>query len=307
MGFMDTLMSELRLGIMGMSDGNGHPYSWAAICNGYHPEAMADCPFPVIPRYLAGRAVPGNLVEGARVTHVWTQDRKVSEHIASASRINTVVDGYTEMIGHVDAVLLARDDAENHLRMSGPFIEAGLPVYIDKPIALDRQTLDAILALEQYPGQVFSCSAVRYAREMQVTKTHREEMGGITAVYATTPKTWRTYAAHIVEPVLAALGDPGEVAASCTFAGGGKTIVIIEWSSGVAAVFAALGSSDAPLQMTVHGTKKTMTYSFSNTYDAFKASLEAFVQGVRQGRQIIGRREFEQVVDIIERGMKKGA
>ncbi len=35
-----------NLGIIGMSPGNGHPYSWAAIFNGYNKEKMAKCPFP---------------------------------------------------------------------------------------------------------------------------------------------------------------------------------------------------------------------------------------------------------------------
>ena len=41
---------EIRLAMLGMVDGNGHPYSWSAIFNGYHREAMADCPFAGISR-----------------------------------------------------------------------------------------------------------------------------------------------------------------------------------------------------------------------------------------------------------------
>src|SRR5690554_2257137 len=42
----------IRLGVIGLSDGNGHPYSWSAIVNGYDPVAMQACEFPVIPEYL---------------------------------------------------------------------------------------------------------------------------------------------------------------------------------------------------------------------------------------------------------------
>ena len=45
-----------RLGAIGLSPGNGHPYSWAAIFNGYDTASMADCPFPAIPEYLATQA-----------------------------------------------------------------------------------------------------------------------------------------------------------------------------------------------------------------------------------------------------------
>ena len=66
---------KLRLGLLGMSSGNGHPYSWSAICNGYDPLLMEDCGFPVIPRYLEKQKYPDDFIHEATVTHVWTQDR----------------------------------------------------------------------------------------------------------------------------------------------------------------------------------------------------------------------------------------
>ena len=45
-------MEDIKIGIIGMSHGNGHPYSWSAIVNGYDHEYMKDCPFPVIQDYL---------------------------------------------------------------------------------------------------------------------------------------------------------------------------------------------------------------------------------------------------------------
>ena len=42
----------IRLAMLGMVEGNGHPYSWSAIFNGYDRAAMAKCPYPTIPDYL---------------------------------------------------------------------------------------------------------------------------------------------------------------------------------------------------------------------------------------------------------------
>ena len=36
-------MKELRLGVVGLSEGNGHPYSWSAIFNGCDMAYMKDC------------------------------------------------------------------------------------------------------------------------------------------------------------------------------------------------------------------------------------------------------------------------
>ena len=40
--------NHIRLGIIGMTEGNGHPYSWSAMFNKFDREAMPrECPFPV--------------------------------------------------------------------------------------------------------------------------------------------------------------------------------------------------------------------------------------------------------------------
>ena len=41
-----------------MSEGNGHPYSWSAIFNGYNRDEMKNCIFPVIPEYLNNQVFP---------------------------------------------------------------------------------------------------------------------------------------------------------------------------------------------------------------------------------------------------------
>ena len=47
---------RIRLAMLGMVEGNGHPFSWSAIINGrYDAEAMARCGYPVIPQYLGAQ------------------------------------------------------------------------------------------------------------------------------------------------------------------------------------------------------------------------------------------------------------
>jgi len=47
---------NIRIAMLGMIEGNGHPYSWSAIINGrYDTRAMARCPYPVIPQYLSAQ------------------------------------------------------------------------------------------------------------------------------------------------------------------------------------------------------------------------------------------------------------
>ena len=85
------MSKRIKLGIIGLSEGNGHPYSWAAICNGFDSVVIKDCPFPVIPEYLSKKVYPDEfLTDIAQVTHIWTQDKILSKQIASSSLITNI-------------------------------------------------------------------------------------------------------------------------------------------------------------------------------------------------------------------------
>ena len=72
---MSDTGQELRLAMLGMIEGNGHPYSWSAIVNGYDPAAMAaQCTYPGIIEYMSKQPLEKVRIPGARVTHVWTDD-----------------------------------------------------------------------------------------------------------------------------------------------------------------------------------------------------------------------------------------
>ena len=110
----------IRLGMIGASEGNGHPYSWSAIFNGYNPKEMQKCGYPVIPAYLNNQCWPDAQIFGATVSSVWTQDLQLSRQIAQASCIGHVSLSLDELKDRVDGVLLARDDSENHLDIAAP-------------------------------------------------------------------------------------------------------------------------------------------------------------------------------------------
>ncbi|MFA5865792.1 MAG: hypothetical protein WC975_14050 [Phycisphaerae bacterium] len=59
----------LKLVMLGMVDGNGHPYSWSAIFNGYDPIEMAKCPYAGIPAYLDKEPKDTLQIPGTHVTH----------------------------------------------------------------------------------------------------------------------------------------------------------------------------------------------------------------------------------------------
>jgi predicted dehydrogenase len=294
----------LNLGIIGLSEGNGHPYSWSAIFNGYNPSEMRCCPFPAIPDYLSRQVFPIDGLSQARVTHIWTQDRTLSQQVADASLIPHVVDDLASLIGQVDAVLLARDDAEHHLAMATPFLEAGLPIYIDKPIAYDGATLKAIYDLQRFSGQVFTCSALAYAKEFQLTPAQRDVIGEVRHVDAVVMKDWLKYGVHVIDPVLRIIGEQGKLSRVEAFVHADRRVVAAGWESGLTATFSALGGATSPIAIRLFGTRGSMTLTFQDTFFAFKRALEVFVEGVGKPSGGTPFQEAARVVELIERGQR---
>ena len=295
-------MHELKFGIIGLSPGNGHPYSWAAICNGYNPVIMQDCPFKGIPKYLAQHKFPEETISDVRVSHVWTQDEKASRHIAAASLIENVVSDFREMIGEVDAVLLARDDADNHYSIARPLIEAGLRIYIDKPLAFEKKEAEKIYDLQVYDSQIFTCSALAYAAELQLTPEDREGIGPIRVVEAEVVKDWDKYAVHIIEPVLNIIGRDRIIRKVKVESNGDGRCVAIVWDGGLVTLFKSLGSQPGEILINIVGDRGSKKLVFNDAFTAFKSALQDFVDVVRKSKTAPKRDHVLQIVEILEAG-----
>lgn len=294
----------LRFGIIGLSEGNGHPYSWSAICNGYDVDQMKKCGFPVIPEYLAEHDWPSARLQRVQVTHVWTQERRLSEQVARCCRIEHIVDRPEQMLGQIDALLLARDDAENHLGFARPFLEAGVPVYVDKPASLSVSALLALYALERRPGQIFSCSALRYAAELQPDLRQQETLGSVRVIEATTPKDWDRYAIHIIDPVLNMIGFDSLVSKEygAELSTGGR---VLGFSAGLKTnvQLTALGPGvHGGITFRVHGDDSSLVLEFRDTFNAFKTTLGHFRNRV-ETEDISSTLPFNRkAVEILEMG-----
>jgi hypothetical protein len=240
----------------------------------------------------------------ANVTHVWAQDKQIAMHIAKAALIENVVDNFTDMIGKVDGVLLARDDAETHYEFAKPFLNAGIPIYIDKPLALSVSEAKRLIDLQKYPGQLFSCSALRYAKEFQLSGPDLAQIGHLRHIHATVPKDWDKYAVHVIEPLLMLAKDRGSVARIRTWRNNETTALAVEYSKGLQILVNTMGLSSAPLTLRVMGDLGWKDLFFKDTFFAFKSALFDFVQGIIHKDVRIKSELMLEVIELIEAGRK---
>ncbi|NIA06248.1 MAG: Gfo/Idh/MocA family oxidoreductase [Actinobacteria bacterium] len=288
---------NIKLAMVGMVEGNGHPYSWSAIINGqYDANVMADCGFPVIPQYLAA-AKDGLGISGAKVTHVWCDEKSDAEKVAKAAYIPTVVDNPQDVIGKVDAVIIATDKGWEHLDRARAFIEADIPIFIDKPLTDTEDHLQQFVKWQQEGKSIMSTSAMRYAKEFAEARKRLPELGQLRLITMTTPKTWERYGIHALEGVYPFL-EPGGWLWVVNTGTEQANIVHCRHESGVDVILAAIADMYGAFAcLNLYGTKGNLSVQSKDTFYAFRGQLVEFINYLRTGDLPF---EFSQTVELMK-------
>ncbi|MEX0612040.1 MAG: Gfo/Idh/MocA family oxidoreductase [Pirellulales bacterium] len=272
----------IRLALLGMVEENGHPFSWSAIINGrFDGDIIRDAGYPMITDYLGAQPPSALGLPGAEVTHIWCDRAEDARAVARSAGITHCVDDPRDVIGQVDAVIIPTDKGEEHLERARPFIEAGLPVFIDKPLTIRADHLKQFIAWHNAGKPIFSCSAMRYAREFIDLWQRLEEVGQPRLIFATCAKSWERYGIHALEAVYGLL-PPGRWRDVCNTGSPHANIVHIRREQPVDILIAVIDDMLGGFcHVTVYGTKGRIDARFTDSFTAFKAQLQAFIDYLR--------------------------
>ncbi len=297
--------NKIRLAMLGMVQGNGHPYSWSAIINGdYDPQAMAQCGYSAIPQYLDAQPKSALGIDGAKVTHVWCDERADAEKVARAAKVSHVVENPEEVIGKVDAVIIPTDKGWEHVDRVKPFLEAGLPAFIDKPLTDREDHLRQFIRWHRQGKRFLSTSAMRYSREFAQVRRRLPEVGKARLLTITMHKTWERYGIHALEAVYPFLTPGGWLSAANT--GTSKANVIhARHRDGIDVVLATIQELDgASGVLNLYGTGGLLSSRFSDTFYAFKKQLQVFIEFLRTGDAPFDFSETIEQMKIIIAGVR---
>ncbi|MGE0456275.1 MAG: Gfo/Idh/MocA family oxidoreductase [Vicinamibacteria bacterium] len=263
-----------------MSPGNGHPFSFSAIVNGFDPTRFAEAGWPVIHEYL-GRQPPDAFgFEGVRVTHAWTQDSEVTRRLCFACSIEHACLRLQDLVDSVDAVILARDDWESHAEMALLALDGGKPVFVDKPLTLDAGELRRLAPyLEQ--GRLMSTSGLRFARELEPLRQNGQSLGRMRLVEGVVLNDLAAYGVHLLDAVSGlGLGVPVGVRRIHTE----HEAFLFELDSGVPFTLHCLGSVARTFRLHFFGDEGHAGFDLHDNFAAFRRTLAEFFTMCRSGR-----------------------
>lgn len=289
---------EIPTAVLGLTPGNGHPFSFAAIINGYDPAGLAEAGWPVIHDYVRRRDASEFRLPPLQVTHAWTQDAATTARLCAACRIPQAVSDLGGLVNQVEAVIIARDDHERHWELARPFLEAGLSVFVDKPLSLDVRDLRQFRPyLER--GKLMSGSGLRYARELDAPRAELAEYGRLNLVRGTVVLDWEHYGVHMVEAILSLLtARPVAVTAHlCEHAS-----IAIEMDDGTLAVIDALGAVPKIFRLDLHGSTRHSTHEITDNFSMFRRLLWHFARMVESGEPPIPPEKTLDIMGVLIAG-----
>lgn len=273
-----------RIGMIGLNPGNGHPYSFSAVFNGFDPEALARlCEFELIRKYLRDFHSNREYIPDVRVTHIWTQSREASEKVAAVSRIPNIAASPEELIDSVDAVIFARDDVWNHWSMARKIFDSGKPVFLDKLWSPDPAEMELFSEVaKNYP--LMTSGSFRWSplttQSKEVVKQERPA-----TVYGATGCVWERYAPHLLEPLFHLLGHD---VVSVQNAGREKAdTVILSFSDGLQAVLQVFERLSLPLELVFRFRNGRAPYTLPYTDPTLENYFLSIVEMMRAFRTMM--------------------
>lgn len=111
---------------------------------------------------------------GVEVIGVYSHEREAAEKLKEQFGV-AVMDNYDDAVGKVDGVIITARHGDRHLMYAKPYIESGIPMFIDKPVTVkEEDTIELVELLKKNNVQVTGGSCLKYDPYVLALKRDRE-------------------------------------------------------------------------------------------------------------------------------------
>ena len=230
-------------------------------------------------------------IRGVRVSHVCGRTPSAGRAAAAAGRIPHIARKPEDLIGAVDAVVVDHIHGRHHLPAAKPLLEAGLPIFFDKPFCCSRSEGRRFLARAAELGvPVCSFSVMPMQSAFVALKKQVRKLGEIHAAVCTGPCNVTSrhggmffYGIHQVEMILRLLGY--EVGHAQVVKGSRKNhLATLTFKDGRMAAMHLMGEGGGTFHLSVIGARGRIDQAIGYDEDFFYPGVRSFVRMFRTGR-----------------------
>jgi hypothetical protein len=227
----------------------------------------------------------------ARYTAVYNDGFRTDKEVEGFMKKCNVEKRYfsiEEMAENIDIGFVQSCNWDKHLEQAMPFIRAGKPVFIDKPIVGSLAECKKIEKLVEEGAIILGSSSARYSQNMiDFVNMPEEERGKIVNVFGTSGVDEFNYSIHIVEAIGGILGTG---AVSTRYAGSANVdgklceTFFVSFENSTSAVYNAFTGTFHPFEMVVMTTKSTYKFNLKTQgIDNYKYLLDRICTYVETG------------------------
>jgi predicted dehydrogenase len=219
-----------------------------------------------------------------------------------------LTEGPEDMIGKVDGMLIESQEGGMHWKRARPFLEAGLPCFVDKPFTCgvaDARKLVDLAAKKKVP--LFSASSLRSAPDLAAFKAdpkHGKIVGALSYgpahLHARNPGLYH-YGIHAVE-ILYTLMGRGCMEVACTHE---KDVDVAtgRWKDGRVATVRGIRSGHSDYGCLVFTDKGVQTVPINARY-IYRELLKEIVKMFETKKAPLDVEETVEIVAFIEAALK---
>jgi virulence factor len=216
-----------------------------------------------------------------------------------------------EMIGKIDGVLIEAVDGSVHLERVRPFLEAGIPAFVDKPFTCSVKDARELIDLaEKKRVPLFSSSSLRYAPEVVNLKGNGHHAGAVVGCDAYSPASTHPrnpglfhYGIHGVETLYAVMGPGCETVWAISEPG--VDVVTGRWKDGRVGTMRGTRAGSHSYGFTAFCEKKVVPVTIGTQY-IYRELLKQIVRMFQTGKAPLDVRETLEIVAFIEAALHSG-
>lgn len=246
----------------------------------------------------------------ARVVAVWGETRDFAEKAAAAGEIPVIVKKPEDMIGQVDGVMIDHRHAKYHVPAAIPFVEAGLPVFVDKPFSYSVREGIGLLRLAKAKGvpitsfsvipeqeafrnelvpQVEAAGRIRYVETWGACDL-RSKWGGVFF-----------YGIHQVGAILSAFGSGiADVQVIAAGRGNKNAVAVLRYGGGGPVVsMGCIADGKAAFCFRAVGEKGSVNYEHKSDANGYLGGANKFLEMFRTGVEPYTWREMVEPIAVL--------
>lgn len=230
-------------------------------------------------------------VRGFKVTHVWGETTAFARKAADAGEIPNIVNSPADLVGQVDAAAVDHRHGKEHLPAAKPLLEAGIPLFVDKPFCYRTAAGRRFLKRADELGvPVCSFSVLPHQQAFRELRKEVRNLGRVHTVVSTGACDIKSryggiffYGIHQVDMILRLLGY--DVSHAQVIRGRGKNhTASVTYKNGTMATMNLIGGGPARFHLSVIGEKGRLDQEIAFDESPYLSGVKEFCRMFRTGK-----------------------